>query len=92
MEPWPFSHGYGETQQEYDERLFGPSMEPWPFSHGYVVVAGVIALAGLLQWSHGPSAMDTGRYLVGVRPFSGPSMEPWPFSHGYGYASAYLFP
>ena len=57
-------------------------MEPWPFSHGYVRCRRCRFLSSTLQWSHGPSAMDTrsAELQVGDRV---PSMEPWPFSHGY---------
>ena len=63
---------------------YGPSMEPWPFSHGYpLTTISKTASPRSLQWSHGPSAMDTeagpGRVLFLLFP----SMEPWPFSHGY---------
>ena len=59
MEPWPFSHGYSLTH-EYDQEAYPPSMEPWPFSHGYPLPHRATApLYQSLQWSHGPSAMDT---------------------------------
>ena len=59
MEPWPFSHG--NLQFSKDTGIAAkPSMEPWPFSHGN---AAVPALFGpgriILQWSHGPLAMET---------------------------------
>ena len=60
-------------------------MEPWPFSHGYATMS--VSFHGddlALQWSHGPSAMDTGDRLYSRIVIRHPSMEPWPFSHGYG--------
>ena len=37
-----------------------PSMEPWPFSHGYAIdFITSLLFRSNLQWSHGPSAMDT---------------------------------
>ena len=110
MEPWPFSHGYGQQfspdrplvipfngamalqpwilgLRSQPPRSGGPSMEPWPFSHGYLLSPRwKPAAIRPLQWSHGPSAMDTS--LPGAFPTASivPSMEPWPFSHGYGVA------
>ena len=83
MEPWPFSHGYADHHRSHEPNPF-PSMEPWPFSHGYWIWRRLCRrYLPPLQWSHGPSAMDTcdarrRRHLC-LRP----SMEPWPFSHGY---------
>ena len=34
-------------------------MEPWPFSHGNLTSCSVPALETVLQWSHGPLAMET---------------------------------
>ena len=60
-----------------------PSMEPWPFSHGYVRTSAAPSSAACLQWSHGPSAMDTALAFGSEALHNLPSMEPWPFSHGY---------
>ena len=88
MEPWPFSHGY--IHQARRRPLFpctfngAMALQPWIPA----VPLQVVARPGLtrwpdLQWSHGPSAMDTVQrfraFFTGVVP----SMEPWPFSHGY---------
>ena len=58
-------------------------MEPWPFSHGYYGQPPKFVVIQILQWSHGPSAMDTPEAVVWVDVVPAPSMEPWPFSHGY---------
>ena len=83
MEPWPFSHGY-EYLSAARVLVPHPSMEPWPFSHGYLELNGEAGTARVsLQWSHGPSAMDTPIPTIALRRGIMPSMEPWPFSHGY---------
>ena len=61
MEPWPFSHGYVEIPPATGLWRFWPSMEPWPFSHGYLLNEMGLVYVVDLQWSHGPSAMDTRR-------------------------------
>ena len=57
-------------------------MEPWPFSHGYPARSDShSAFAADLQWSHGPSAMDTARSRprpAPVGPFNGAmALQPW---------------
>ena len=79
IEPWPFSHG--NLGLAWLVAVVGdPSMEPWPFSHGNF--RGLIpdwAWQFYLQWSHGPSAMETsGRewpswYLAVLQWSHGPS-------------------
>ena len=44
-----------------------------------------------LQWSHGPSAMDTQEEREKHIERLTPSMEPWPFSHGYSVCSRSMF-
>ena len=83
MEPWPFSHGYIECRSDVATPELSPSMEPWPFSHGYLENLGEAAETWLLQWSHGPLAMDTAESRQRIARRAVPSMEPWPFSHGY---------
>ena len=42
-----------------------PSMEPWPFSHGYLLKTRPAHVPpARLQWSHGPSAMDTPSTII----------------------------
>ena len=68
----------------FPQRVCGrPSMEPWPFSHGYSAFTSPPSARWTLQWSHGPSAMDTRKARGGYVYRAAPSMEPWPFSHGY---------
>ena len=60
MEPWPFSHGNQEHAVQDPPVLIVPSMEPWPFSHGNDSGGFVLWVDDtILQWSHGPSAMET---------------------------------
>ena len=60
-----------------------PSMEPWPFSHGYAENRAVALMKfNILQWSHGPSAMDTGSKCPATKqrhqPFNGAmALQPW---------------
>ena len=79
MEPWPFSHGYPVCfPPASTDKTLKPSMEPWPFSHGYASWLRCSRSGGLtLQWSHGPSAMDTQRAGKGAG-----IMTPLQWSHG----------
>ena len=59
MEPWPFSHGYTESPGDACPAVcsFNGAMTLQPWIHvgsPHVVHPGIA-----LQWSHGPSAMDT---------------------------------
>ena len=55
LQPWIRAQRAGAYQTG-----ISPSMEPWPFSHGYQEVFHLhVILSFYLQWSHGPSAMDT---------------------------------
>ena len=66
MEPWPFSHGNQERSLLSPSPLT-PSMEPWPFSHGNPLGQRMHRLLRcILQWSHGPLAMETVPSAAGV--------------------------
>ena len=79
LQPW-----IPQSGRSWHSPTTAPSMEPWPFSHGYEVKHFPPTNAHLsLQWSHGPSAMDTAETELAYMSGKPPSMEPWPFSHGY---------
>ena len=59
-----------------------PSMEPPPFGDGNLGKQVDGQFPWVLQWSHRPSAMETGQPLVGRHTAYVPSMEPPPFGDG----------
>ena len=82
MEPPPFGDGNAENGTDRDPDV-QPSMEPPPFGDGNGAASAMTCrMIRTLQWSHRPSAMETG--LTGVCPGgdSPPSMEPPPFGDG----------
>ena len=82
MEPWPFSHGYAgiEAVPRTGQRAFNGAMalQPWILSLSLLALSD----CDLLQWSHGPSAMDTtpesDNGTTPQRPFNGAmALQPW---------------